>query len=236
MEFFFNKTLSINTLFHFRTCKIGNFLTFTHPTPILVSSATWFITPTTSVNHQRLLGISEDPNSHYSSELYCYFCRPPSRLINFFPKVTFFKKKRTTRYTKKELNRTLCLFFLICFCSFFYICMYFSLFVFCSFVLWDSWLFSFISLLLQFCVSNIRYTIPEILGPTYVEKRKILYFGLVLNLFQHLISPNQDDLSYSARTFISGLQNGWTAKPTLFGLRRRPEQKSLWPSLLSDAF
>ena len=24
------------------------------------------------------------------------------------------------------------------------------------------------------------------------------------NLIQHLISPNQDDLSYSARTFISG--------------------------------
>ena len=41
-----------------------------------------------------------------------------------------------------------------------------------------------------------------------VEKRKISYFGLALNLFQHLISPNQDGLSYSARTFISGLQNG----------------------------
>ena len=27
-----------------------------------------------------------------------------------------------------------------------------------------------------------------------VEKRKISYFGLALNLFQHLISPNQDDL------------------------------------------
>ena len=51
----------INTLFHFPTRKIGNFLTFPHPTPILVSSATWVITPTTSVNHQRLLGIPEDP-------------------------------------------------------------------------------------------------------------------------------------------------------------------------------
>ena len=70
----------------------------------------------------------------------------------------------------------------------------------------------------------------------FVEKRKISYFGLALNLFQHLISPNQDDLSYSARTFISGLQNGWAAKPTLFGLRRRPEQTFLWPSLLGDAF
>ena len=33
---------------------------------------------------------------------------------------------------------------------------------------------------------------------------KISYFGLALKLFQHLISTNQDDLSYSARTFISG--------------------------------
>ena len=39
---------------------------------------------------------------------------------------------------------------------------------------------------------------------TVVEKRKISSFGLALNSFQHLISPNQDDLSYSARTFISG--------------------------------
>ena len=58
----------------------------------------------------------------------------------------------------------------------------------------------------------------------FVEKRKIWYFRLALYLFQHLISPNQDDLSYSARTFISGLQNGGAAKTTLFGLRRRPEQ------------
>ena len=38
----------------------------------------------------------------------------------------------------------------------------------------------------------------------YVEKRKISYFVLARNLIQHWISPNQDDLSYSARTFISG--------------------------------
>ena len=38
----------------------------------------------------------------------------------------------------------------------------------------------------------------------FVEKRKISYFGLVRNLIQHWISPNQDDLSYSAQTFFSG--------------------------------
>ena len=69
-----------------------------------------------------------------------------------------------------------------------------------------------------------------------VEKRKILYFGLARNLIQHWISPNQDELSYSARTFISGEQIGWAAKPSLFGLRRRLEQTFVWPSLLSDAF
>ena len=37
-----------------------------------------------------------------------------------------------------------------------------------------------------------------------VEKRKISYFGLARYLIQHWISPNQDDLSYSARIFISG--------------------------------
>ena len=105
----------------------------------------------------------------------------------------------------------------------------------------------------QSCPKHIRYestkivikpNLFEIISQKYshkdikifVEKRKISYFGLALNLFQYLISPNQDDLSYSARIFISGLENGWAAKPTLFGLRRRPEQTFVWPSLLSDAF
>ena len=39
-----------------------------------------------------------------------------------------------------------------------------------------------------------------------VEKGKISYFGLARNLIRHLISPNQDDLSYSSQTFISGHQ------------------------------
>ena len=52
-----------------------------------------------------------------------------------------------------------------------------------------------------------------------VEKGKISYFGLARNLIRHLISPNQDDLSYLAQTFISGHQIGWAAKHTLFGWR-----------------
>ena len=50
---------------------------------------------------------------------------------------------------------------------------------------------------------TIEIKMKEIL----VEKRKISYFGLVLNLFQHLVSTNQDDQSYSARTFISAHQS-----------------------------
>ena len=38
--------------------------------------------------------------------------------------------------------------------------------------------------------------------------REILYFGLARNLIRHLISPNQDELSYSPRTFFSGQQIG----------------------------
>ena len=45
---------------------------------------------------------------------------------------------------------------------------------------------------------------PSIPQERSVEKRKISYFGLARYLIQHWISPNQDDLSYSARTFISG--------------------------------
>ena len=57
-------------------------------------------------------------------------------------------------------------------------------------------------------VKAVPVTLNEISGKAendaFVEKRKISYFGLARNLIRHLISPNQDDLSYSARTFISG--------------------------------
>ena len=33
--------------------------------------------------------------------------------------------------------------------------------------------------------------------------KKISYFGLARNLIRHLISPNQDDLSYSSRAFFT---------------------------------
>ena len=61
----------------------------------------------------------------------------------------------------------------------------------------------------QDVLSPLLFAIASNLGQTTrpsdsVEKRKISYFGLACNLIQHWISPNQDDLSYSARTFISG--------------------------------
>ena len=70
----------------------------------------------------------------------------------------------------------------------------------------------------------------------FVEKGKISYFGLARNLIRHLISPNQDDLSYSSRTFISSHQILLAAKHSLFGWRRRPVQTSHWPFFNSDAF
>ena len=133
---------------------------------------------------------------------------PISRLMNFFlSDILFLKKKKNVPLgaQKRTKQDTFPFFLLICFCSFFFICMYYiSLFVFALSCCDTRGFFSFFSLLLQFCVSNIRYSIPEILGPTYVEKRKISYFVLARYLIQHRISPNQDDISYSARTFISG--------------------------------
>ena len=49
-----------------------------------------------------------------------------------------------------------------------------------------------------------KHYAPEEEVNALVEKRKILYFVLARYLIQHWISPNQDDLSHSARTFISG--------------------------------
>ena len=58
-------------------------------------------------------------------------------------------------------------------------------------------------------VSNLYMGLnPNLKLDKLVEKRKMLYFGLAGNLIWHLISTNQDDLSYSARTFISGYQIG----------------------------
>ena len=53
-----------------------------------------------------------------------------------------------------------------------------------------------------------RLPIYTLVFQELVEKGKISYFGLARNLIRHLISPNQDDLSYSARTFISGQKIG----------------------------
>ena len=44
--------------------------------------------------------------------------------------------------------------------------------------------------------------------------REISYFGLARNLIRHLISPNQDDLSYSARAFLSWAAANWVSCQT----------------------
>ena len=207
--FFFSKT--INTLFHFPTRKIGNF-NFHSPYSYFVFFSnvgyhSHYLSkpPAAAINSRGPKKKTHTTPLKYSATSVCQLLGS----LTFFSKwhFVFLKKKTYHEVHKKRTEQdTLPFFLFICFCSFFflYICMYFSLFVFCSFVLWHSWLFSFFSLLLQFCVSNIRYSIPEILGPTYVEKRKISYFVLARYLIQHWISPNQDDISYSARTFISG--------------------------------
>ena len=59
--------------------------------------------------------------------------------------------------------------------------------------------------------SPLNYIIPNTVRyfrfiDDICRERKISYFGLARNLIRHLISTNQDDLSYSARTFISAHQ------------------------------
>ena len=64
------------------------------------------------------------------------------------------------------------------------------------------------------------------------DKTKICsrrYFGLARNLIWRIISPNQDDLSYSARTFFSWQQK-LGKQPNTFSLaeQRHPVQTSHW--------
>ena len=117
-----------------------------------------------------------------------------------------FLKKNVPRGTlKKELNRTLSLFFInLLLFVFLYICMYYiSLFVFCSFVLWDSWpFFHFLSLTILCIEYQVFHTWNS--GANLCREEENLIFVSARYLIQHWISPNQDDLSHSARTFISG--------------------------------
>ena len=69
-----------------------------------------------------------------------------------------------------------------------------------------------------------------------VEKRKTSYFGLAHNLIRHLISPNQDYLSYSPRTFHFRSTNRVSCQTQSFlAGERRPVQTSHWPFFNSDA-
>ena len=70
----------------------------------------------------------------------------------------------------------------------------------------------FILLLTDLCF--IWFAVPDVpqWSPIFelskCSGRENSHFGLARNLIWHLISPNQDDLSYSSRTFISGQQIG----------------------------
>ena len=61
----------------------------------------------------------------------------------------------------------------------------------------------------------------------YCSERENSYFGLARNLIRHLISPNQDDLSYSARDFFTGKKKlGKLPNPLPLAGERRPVQTS----------
>ena len=69
----------------------------------------------------------------------------------------------------------------------------------------------------------------------FVEKRKISYFGLARNLIRHLISPNQDDLSYSSGPSFPATKSGELPNTLSLAGERRPVQTSHWLFFNSDA-
>ena len=75
--------------------------------------------------------------------------------------------------------------------------------------------------------------IPE---PRTCRGKKISYFGLARNLIRHLISPNQDDQSYSTRTLFSEHQKlGKLPNTVSLAGERRPVQTSHWPFFNSNS-
>ena len=66
--------------------------------------------------------------------------------------------------------------------------------------------------------------------------REISYFGLARNLIQHLISPNQDDSSYSSRAFFMGNRKlGKLPNPLSLAGQRWPVQMSHCGSRIAAA-
>ena len=136
-NFFFSKT--INTLFHFLTRKIGNF-NFHSPYSYFVFFSNvgylshYLTKPSTAAINSR-----GPPKKTHTTPLK-YTANSVCHLLGswtfFSVTLCFFKKKKKyheVHTKKKELNRTLSLFLLICFCSFFFIyvcifhCLYFAL-------------------------------------------------------------------------------------------------------------
>ena len=71
------------------------------------------------------------------------------------------------------------------------------------------------------CVCVCTYT------QVYIRSRR--YFDLARNLIRRIISPNQDDLSYSARIFFPGQQKlGKLLNTVSLAEQRHPVQTSHW--------
>ena len=60
----------------------------------------------------------------------------------------------------------------------------------------------------------------------FVEKGKISYFGLARNLIRHLISPNQDDLSYQPGPSFPATKSYKLPNTLSLARERRPVQTS----------
>ena len=121
--FFFNKTLS--TLLHFLTRKIGNFNFHSPYSYFVFFNNVGYLSHYLSKPSATAIN-SRGPKKTQTTPLK-YTATSVGQFLGswtFFSVTFCFFKKRyheVQKKKKKELNRTLCLFLLICFCSFFFI-------------------------------------------------------------------------------------------------------------------
>ena len=86
--------------------------------------------------------------------------------------------------------------------------------------------------------SKLRHKIIEQVSTNQwtCKGKKISYFSLARNLIRHLISPNQDDLSFSTRDFFTGSSKlGKLPNPFSLAGERCPVQTSHWPFFNSNS-
>ena len=162
--------------------------------------------PTTAINSRGPKKTHTTPLK-YTANSVCHLLGS----LTFFPKVTFcFKKKTYHEVHKKELNRTLCLFLLICFCScimyvlFFIVC----ILLFCV-VRFVALFFHFPSLTILCIEYQVHHTWNSGANLCREEKNLAFCFGALFNSTLNFnqsgwLIPFSPDLHFRLAKRVSG--------------------------------